>query len=374
MKNSIKILHTEWSGGWGGQEIRILSEMQGMQDRGFWVGLAAAAHTPIYKRAQELGFPVFALGFRGNLDLKTFFGLIKIIKQNKINIINTHSSKDTWVGGLAAKFSKIKFIRTRHLSYAIKKTSFINRLADHIVTTSENTRIGMIKNQNIDPEKITAVSTRPSELEFNPENFNKAVLRKKFNIPEDAIVIGIVGFLRRMKRMDLFLELAVILKDFVKSNKIKKNIKFIIVGDGPCRAELEKIILEKNLSDDVVITGHVNNPAEYMAMFDIGVLTSDQGESSPQALTQYLMMSLPVVVTDICDLSELSQRPERERQSYKLSPINNLEHMVSQLILLINNLNYFSQEAQKLRPWIIEHYGFSKMIDQMEEIVQKVVG
>lgn len=369
MKNlNIKILHTEWSGGWGGQEIRILTEMKGMRERGFWVGLAAASHTPIYQRAQEMGFPVFSLGFRGNLDFKTLIGLIKIIKFHKINLINTHSSKDTWVGGLAAKFCHIKFIRTRHLSYAIKKNSFINRLADHVVTTSENTRLGMIQNQGIKPDKITAVSTRPSELEFNPQNFNKTELKKACNIPEDTLVIGFVGFLRRMKRVDIFLELAAGLKDSVKSNKLK----FMIVGDGPCRAQIEEIILEKNLSNDVLLVGQVGHPAEYMAMFDIGVLTSDQGESSPQALTQYLMMGLPVLVTDICDLKDLSDRPADQRPSYKTSLVNNVKHMQEQLELLIKDLNYFKQEAQKLRPWIAQHYGFSEMIDQMEGIVKKL--
>ena len=53
MKKSIKVLHTEWSDGWGGQEIRIINEMLLLQELGIEIYLACREHSVINKKAQE---------------------------------------------------------------------------------------------------------------------------------------------------------------------------------------------------------------------------------------------------------------------------------------------------------------------------------
>jgi len=170
MNKKIKVLHTEWSDGWGGQEIRIINEMIALREQGWsdgWGGqeiriinemialreqgievfLACTNHAQIKQKALDNGIKVFLLPFRGNADFKTLFSIKKIIQENQIDIVNTHSGKDTWVGGLAAKLAGVKFIRTRHLSNPIKpsRSNFINELADYIFTTGEGVRLDMIK-------------------------------------------------------------------------------------------------------------------------------------------------------------------------------------------------------------------------------------
>ena len=152
----MKVLHTEWSDGWGGQEIRIISEMEILREMGVELVLATRENAKIKKEAQKRGFKVYTLPFNGKFDFKTFFSLKNIIKKENIDIVNTHSGKDTWVGGLAAKTSKIKFIRTSHLSNPINpsRINFINELADFIITTGSGVREAMIKNNRIKPNKI----------------------------------------------------------------------------------------------------------------------------------------------------------------------------------------------------------------------------
>jgi len=161
MNKVIKVLHTEWSDGWGGQEIRIINEMIAVREQGIEVFLACTDHAQIKQKALDNNIKVFTLPFRGNADFKTLFGIKNIIKSNQIDIVNTHSGKDTWVGGLAAKLAGVKFIRTRHLSNPINpsRTNFINELADYIFTTGETVRADMINNNRIKPEKIQSIPT-----------------------------------------------------------------------------------------------------------------------------------------------------------------------------------------------------------------------
>ena len=184
MSKAIKVLHTEWSDGWGGQEIRIINEMIAVREKGVEVFLACRDHATIKQKALENNIKVFTLPFSGNADFKTLFLLKKIIKSFAIDIVNTHSGKDTWVGGLAAKLAGVKFIRTRHLSNPIRstRTNFINELADYIFTTGESVRTNMIKYNRIQPERIQSIPTGIDDDIFDPVKYDRAVCRQKLNL------------------------------------------------------------------------------------------------------------------------------------------------------------------------------------------------
>ena len=296
MVKTIKVLHTEWSDGWGGQEIRIINEMVAVRKLGVDVFLACRDNATVKQKAIENDIKVFTMPFKGNADFKTLFKIRKIIKEHGVDIVNTHSGKDTWVGGLAAKLSGVKFIRTRHLSNPIRssRTNFINELADYIFTTGESVRTNMIDNNRIKPEVIESIPTGVDAHTFSPEKYNKDKCRKKFHFKETEIVIGIVAVLRQFKRHDLFIEMA---KQLIIKYPDKK-FKFLIAGDGPGRETIKKLILDCKLSDSIIMLGHSEQVPELLSALDIFVLSSDSKEGVPQSVMQALFMDVPVVATN----------------------------------------------------------------------------
>lgn len=296
MNKTIKVLHTEWSDGWGGQEIRIIGEMLAVREQGVEVFLACRDHATIKKKALEHGIKVFTLPFRGNADIKTLLALKNIIKEHDIDIVNTHSGKDTWVGGLAAKFAGVKFIRTRHLSNRIRssRTNFINELADYIFTTGESVRADMIKYNRIKPERIKSIPTGIDADVFNPELYDRSSCRKLFSLKEDEIAIGIVAVLRQFKRHDLFLQMA---KALVERYPNKKLV-FLIAGDGPQKNSIVSLVQQVGLDKQVRLLGYVTQVPELLMALDIFVLSSDSKEGVPQSVMQALLMDKAVVSTD----------------------------------------------------------------------------
>jgi len=295
LNKTIKVLHTEWSDGWGGQEIRIIGEMLAVQEQGVKVFLACRDHATIKKKALEHGIKVFTLPFRGNADIKTLLALKNIIKEHDIDIVNTHSGKDTWVGGLAAKFAGVKFIRTRHLSNRIRssRTNFINELADYIFTTGESVRADMIKYNRIKPERIKSIPTGIDADVFNPELYDRSSCRKLFSLKEDEIAIGIVAVLRQFKRHDLFLQMA---KALVERYTNKKLV-FLIAGDGPQKNSIVSLVQQAGLDKQVRLLGYVTQVPELLMALDIFVLSSDSKEGVPQSVMQALLMNKCVVAT-----------------------------------------------------------------------------
>lgn len=294
--NDIRVLHTEWSDGWGGQEIRIINEMKSLRNQGVVVFLACRDNALIKQKALENNLKVFVLPFKGNADLFTIFKLIRIIKANSINIVNTHSGKDTWVGGLSAKLAGVKFIRTRHLSNPIKSSrlNFINELADYIFTTGERIKSSMIINNRIKPEKIQSIPTGVDVSLFDPIRFDQKECKKLFNINDGEIAIGIVAVLRQFKRHDLFLKMA---KDIIMRFP-NKNFNFLIAGDGPQKDSIISLINELDLNKNVRLLGHVNQVPELFSALDIVILSSDSKEGVPQSVIQALVMNKAVVATN----------------------------------------------------------------------------
>ena len=340
--NEIRVLHTEWSDGWGGQEIRIINEMKALRNKGIRVYLACREHSLIKKKAEESNLEVFVLPFRGNADLLTLSKLIRIIKANSIDIVNTHSGKDTWVGGLSAKLARVKFIRTRHLSNPIKESrlNFINELADYIFTTGESVKSNMIKNNRIKPEKIQSIPTGIDASFFDPAKFNKVECKKLFSINNDNISIGIMAVLRQFKRHDLFLKMA---NDIIKRFP-NKNFNFLIAGNGPQKESIISWIDELGLNKNVRLLGHVDQVPEFLSALDIVVLSSDSKEGVPQCVMQALMMNKSVVSTNSGSTADLFHK-----NNFQLVETNSFEALSSGVMhFLLKNQKVNSRDYIQL--------------------------
>src|SRR5579872_4036410 len=115
------ILHTESSRGWGGQEIRILREAEGMRRKGHTVIFAVEKGGKLIAEARTRNFIVYEMRFKKPFALFTLIKLLRILYKQRIDLVNTHSSLDAWMGGIAAKILGKKVVRTRHLSTPIRK-------------------------------------------------------------------------------------------------------------------------------------------------------------------------------------------------------------------------------------------------------------
>lgn len=354
-----RVLHTEWSEGWGGQEIRTISEMEGLAKEGVKCYLACRNNSKIKVEALSRGFKVFVLPFRGSVDIFTMFKLISIIKNHDITIVNTHSGKDTWVGGFAAKMAGIKFIRTRHLANPIRKSklNFINAMADFVITTGEKVRENMIKNNGIEAHKIQSIPTGVDEELFNPYNFMRSTSRAHLKLAHNEIAIGALGVLRGVKRHIDFVHSAVIL------NKKYDNLHFFIAGHGPMKEELQKHIASHNLTNFTLL-GHTDNPALFLSGLDISV-NSSRSEGVPQAVIQALMMNKPMVATDVGSTRDLYH----EGNIVFAQPINPEDLAKSiEKVLKSDKMMYNSA-----RDYAVENFSKRAMITNILKVYEKIV-
>src|SRR5271155_592552 len=94
-----RILHSESSLGWGGQEVRVLAELEWMRRQGHWVALAAPVASSLARRAQEAGIPFYPLRTGKALLPLEISRLAVWLRRNRVEVVNTHSSNDGWLAG-----------------------------------------------------------------------------------------------------------------------------------------------------------------------------------------------------------------------------------------------------------------------------------
>ena len=108
----MKIVHTESSLGWGGQELRILAESKGLAKRGHELTLICPLEARIHGEAPSWGLRTVALP----IATKRLDGLLAVrrwLRANPPDVVSTHSSTDSW---LVALGTRLPIVRTRHIS------------------------------------------------------------------------------------------------------------------------------------------------------------------------------------------------------------------------------------------------------------------
>ena len=278
-------------------------------------------------------------------DIITFWKLFCLIRKEKPDIIHTHTAKAGALGRLAGMLFKftyvlsptsyhLKLIHTFHghvlHSYfgRIKSAIFvwIERFlaifTSKIIAVSENLRKELIELKIASTKKIVAI---PLGLDLdrylNIEN-NDAEIRGYKSV-------GIIGRLVTVKNHRMFLDVVKRLKDTLGSGQ---RMKFLVVGDGPLRWEIESYAKKLGISQDVTFTGWIKDLRKIYSELDIVVLTS-LNEGTPVALIEAQAAGLPCVAINVGGVANVVE----EGKSGFLIPGQDIERFSQALIRLLND-------------------------------------
>src|SRR5438477_13002153 len=188
----MKIVHTESSLGWGGQELRILSESQGLARRGHDLTLICPLEARIYGEARNWGLRTVALPI-ATKRLDGLLALRRWLRANPPDVVSTHSSTDSWLVALSARGP---IVRTRHISAPVPRnllTRWLYGRATRIVTTGEALKRELVERIGVPAERIESVPTGADPDRYRPGD--KHAARAGLNLPIDGMLVGIVATL-----------------------------------------------------------------------------------------------------------------------------------------------------------------------------------
>lgn len=290
----MRIVHTEASCGWGGQEIRILEESSGMIERGHEAVILCPPEARIRAEAQRRGIPVTALPI-GRKRLSGMLALRRWLATHPADVVNTHSSTDSWLAAIACRtlHQPPPIVRTRHISAPIPKNAasrwLYNGAVRHVVTTGEALRRQLIEHNGVPAARVSSVPTGIDPARFCPGD--PATARKALGLDPDGHYLGVVATLRSWKGHLHLLEA------FASLDRPGWNL--LIIGDGPMREPIEAKIAELGLAGRVRLAGQQDRPEDWLRALDIFCLPSYANEGVPQAVLQAMFTGLPIVTTPV---------------------------------------------------------------------------
>jgi glycosyltransferase involved in cell wall biosynthesis len=363
----LSILHTESSTGWGGQEIRILTEAAGMIARGHKVVLVTPPEAEIAPAAVKRGIPTVTLpvawkSWRGFCAMRAYLKA----HGHEFDVINTHSSTDSWlVAGACATLRHMPpLVRTRHVSTTIHNkltTKWLYQKATrHIVTTGEALRQQLHSDNDFTLDSMTSIRTGIDLDYYRP--LEQLEMRAKLGV-QNRPTIGILATLRDWKGHDQLLEAWATLRSEFPGWQI------LFIGDGPRRNHLEARVDELGMRDSVVLVGNQDNVPEWLACIDLFVLPSYGEEGVPQGLMQAMACGKPAISTPIGAIDEALQ----DGQTGLMTPPKDVPQLTETLRRLMQDTALRQQFAAASLDYARQNFGIEIMLDRMEQVFRNTI-
>lgn len=364
----LTIAHTESSLGWGGQEIRTLTEAAGFIARGHRVVVYAAPGARIVHEAPRFGVPIVALPI-GRKRLRGVFSVSRALATDPVDIVNAHSSTDAWLAALACTWlvrtrrRAPVLVRTRHVSIPVPRdpaTRWLYRRATaRIVTTGVALREQLIRDNRFDADRIDSVPTGIDAAIFAP--CSKAAARHALGLPQATPLIGIVATLRSWKGHRFLVDALPLVA--------RRDARLCIVGDGPQRSTLEAQVKALQLEARVMFAGQQADVAPWLAAFDAFALPSYANEGVPQALLQAMFMAIPCVTTDAGAIPEIA----RDADTARVVPREDAAALARAIDSLLDDPEGSAAMAERARAYVVPRFGLPSMLDRMEDVFRRAL-
>lgn len=308
----------------GGTEKNTIYSIRALEKTKFSVDIAMGRESDLSYAEKELPgineiIVIKALDndFNPIKNLKALFEIFRLIRKNGYKIVHTHQCKASILGCLAAKFASTPvvilglhgdYLENPRFKGLLRKTyELVERIAVHhasmIISVGEEVKERYVKRYGLSPSRCQVVRSGMELSNF----FHAATLSEdkisqkkgELDIRRDELVVGKVSSLEFRKGYRFAIEAAA---KIIRANS--EGIKFLFVGEGAERAELEGLAERLGINERIVFTGFREDVDELMAIFDVFIFTSLM-EGLPQVLVQAAAAGRPVVSFEVEGVREI---------------------------------------------------------------------
>jgi N-acetyl-alpha-D-glucosaminyl L-malate synthase BshA len=298
--------------------------------------------------------------------------LVDVVKYEKLDLLHVHyaiphaSAAYMAKQILASQGIDIPFITTLHgtdITLVGKDPSFepvitfaINQ-SDAVSAVSESLKQDTIINF---PHVKKDIKVIPNFICLDDFNFENIQCHKKMYAPNGERLLIHVSNFRKVKRVDDVLRVF---------DKVRKEMpaKLILIGDGPERANIEKLCRELNTCDDIKSLGKIVNPEQVLAIADLFLLPSET-ESFGLAALEAMASKVPVISTNSGGLPEVNVHGV----SGYMSNVGDVDDMAKNAISILKDdatLNNFKANAYEQA----KRFDINKILPMYEALYREVL-
>jgi glycosyltransferase involved in cell wall biosynthesis len=315
--------------------------------------------------AQEI--PAFSGLLAHKYDFNVWRRLTRLLEERRIDAVvtvGTGGDRMFW-GRLAAWRAGVPVVLSAlHSTGLPDRVEPLNRLlapwTDGFIAVAEAHGRYLVQSEGCPAHKVRVVPNGVDVERFQPRPRSEA-LRRELGLPPAAPVAGIVAALRPEKNHELFLRVAARVRTQVP------EARFLVVGDGGQRPQLERLSRELNLADRVVFLGTRPDIADLLAQMDVHVLTSRM-EANPVSILEAMACGKPAVAPAVGSIPETLL----DGVTGLLAPAGDEAALAACVAALLNDPLRAAALGRAGREHVVRHYSLARMVEGYQQLIEDV--
>jgi glycosyltransferase involved in cell wall biosynthesis len=357
-----------------------------------------------YFAADNRVAPVLIKEMSRELSAKDVVSLYKVFRtmvRERPEIVHTHTAKAGTVGRIAAfayrwltfgtiigRPRPIKIVHTFHghvfhSYYGTAKTRLF-LMIERALAALATDRIIVISEQQLNEingrflvgrkDKFAVVPLGMELDAFAPTDEKRRSAREIFGATDHETVVGFSGRLTEIKDVPLLLTAA---KECIEIEP-SMNFRFVIIGDGSLRDELESLSRELKIADRVVFLGNRKDIAYLLPGLDLFVLTS-KNEGTPLSLIEAMAAGVPAAATNVGGVADLfgetTETLEFGRECKRGVAIDsrNVKDLANGLIYLAKSKRIQERVKTEARSFVHTHYSIDRLVSDIDTLYRELV-
>jgi glycosyltransferase involved in cell wall biosynthesis len=333
-------------------------------------------------------------------DLITAWKLYRLMLRARPHLVHTHTAKAGGVGRAAGIMYRwltprawvgrprdCLFVHTYHghvfhSYYGPLKTKLflmiekmLARMTDRIIVISEQQRREINEDFHLGRREQFAVIPLGIDLNVYADwEARRTQLRAEISASEDDLLIGIVGRLTEVKNHGLFLEAAALLKKIST-----QRLKFLVIGDGALRSQLESQARQLEIASDVVFLGTRDDPENFYPALDVVALTS-LNEGTPLSVIEGMANSRAVVATGVGGVVDLLGHEVEPLDGYTVCErgirvqSGDAEGFANGMKRLIDDAALRDELGAHGREFVMKNYSKERLLNDIASLYAELLG
>lgn len=363
-----RVLYLIWSLDLGGAERVAVDLAKGLNNRMFKPKVCCLNDKGRYASLLERrGIRVFALRKRPKFDLSLIPRLVRLIKEERIDLIHSHLFGANLWGRIAAHLAGIPIVCTEHgmdawrTPFHLTLDRLLAPISKRVVFVSQAVK-KFYQSKHISLNGKSRVIYNGIDLTHFGKSSDLSSIRLGLGLAGTQKVIGIVGRLVPEKAHD----------DFIRAIQLlaqkRDDVVGLIVGHGELLEPLAKQVKDAGLERHVIFTGHRDDLAQLYQAMDVFVLCSER-EGFPLVALEAMASQVPVVATAVGGIGELL----KDHETGLLVPPRNPEALAGAISTVLENGDLREKLVNNAYQEVRTYFGTEQMVQNYESLYQEVL-
>jgi glycosyltransferase involved in cell wall biosynthesis len=307
MREAPRVLALTVGLGLGGAERLLLLSAPRLRAQGFDVRVGAFKRGgALVESLERQGVPVVTFDARHRGDLGSLLRLVRYLRRERIDILHAHLFYANVAARLAGRFASVPVVLTAHHDTDLwmgPHHRLVERwtapLGDRVVACSEAVRRYAIERHRLPAAHVLTIANAidAAAIPSGPEA--RARARAALGAAPDDLLAGTLGRLHEPKK-----GLRVFLAAAARVAAAHPRVRFVLIGDGPARADLERLAEALGLSGRVRFAGERPDATTLLAGLDL-LLQPSLWEGFGLSALEGMAAGLPVVASRVGGLPEV---------------------------------------------------------------------